>query len=469
MGIQINGSNDTISATDGGISISGQSIDNANLNLSQNLNVTGVATVGTLNATQSNPTNINVSGVSTVTNLRATNINLSGITTGLNVSGVTTSSSVIVGSAVTISATGINAPGIGITIASINDGPISGARNRIINGDMRFDQRNAGVTTTPANDTTYTLDRWIARNTQASKYTIQQVSDAPAGFVNSLKVTSSSSYSVTSTDYFAVDQYIEGLNSSDLAWGTAAAKTVTMSFWVKSSLTGTFGGSVFSYQVGYPSYPFSYSISSANTWEYKTITIPGPTSGTFVTTSAGNIALEFSFGVGSTLSGTAGSWSNSTLYRSVTGAVSVVGTSSATWQITGVQFETGTVATPFERRSYGQELALCQRYFQKSYDIGTAVGTNTNSGRTFIIGRATGSFIDYCNTVHFPVRMRGTPTMKFYTTGGTADSWNNTSGSNPNPLSNTFSEHCFNIYVTDNTTVGQAGFAYGHWTASAEL
>jgi hypothetical protein len=286
---------------------------------------------------------------------------------------------------------------------------------------MRLDQRNSGASVTPTGDTTYTVDRWPARLSQASKYSVQQVSDAPAGFVNSLKITSLSSYSVTSTDYFCVDQYIEGLNSSDLAWGTASAKTVTLSFWVKSSLTGTFGGSVFGYQVGYPSYVFSYSISAANTWEYKTITISGPTSGTFVSTNAGNIVIEFSFGVGSSLSGTAGTWNNSVLYRSATGAVSVVGTNAATWQITGVQLESGTVATPFERRSYGQELALCQRY---CYVISGSLQFNGSGySRYFLHTSSASGALSY---ITFPVQMRSTPTLvqKNIAFGSTIESFN---------------------------------------------
>jgi hypothetical protein len=237
-------------------------------------------------------------------------------------------------------------------------------RNRIINGNMVVDQRNSGASVTPTVDNTYSADRFSARLTQASKYSIQQVTDAPTGFVNSIKVTSLSSYAVTSTDFFGVVQYIEGLNSSDLNWGTASSKTVTLSFWVKSTLSGTFGATIFAYQLGYPSYPFSYTIIAPNVWEYKTVTISGPTSGSFVTTSAGNIAVEWSTGTGSSLLGTANTWDYSTLYRSVPGETSIVGTNGATWQITGVQLEVGSVATPYERQIYSDQLQQCYRYCQ---------------------------------------------------------------------------------------------------------
>ena len=277
-----------------------------------------------------------------------------------------------------------------------------GLKNRIINGDMRIDQRRAGASVTPTSDDTYTLDRWIARLSQSSKYSVQQVYDAPNEFINSIKITSLSSYSVTSSDYFQIGQYVEGLNAQDLMWGTANAKTVTLSFWVKSSLTGTFGGTIFGYQTGIPSYPFSYTILAANTWEQKTVTITGPTSGTFNTNNSGCFTVLFSFGVGSSLSGTANTWNYSTLYRAPTGATSVVGTNGATFYITGVQLEIGSTATPFERRMYGQELANCQRYYQ------VLGGSNLSFYTEEYIS---GNSIYLTGNGEFKVNMRSAPTV----------------------------------------------------------
>jgi hypothetical protein len=251
---------------------------------------------------------------------------------------------------------------------SVNASGFIGHRNRIINGAMVIDQRNAGASVTPASFS-YTLDRWGAVQTTASKFSVQQNAASvtpPAGFTNYLGVTSLSAYSVGAGDTFNIYQSVEGFNCADFAWGTASAQSITLSFWVRSSLTGTFGGAI---KDGSSSkaYPFTYTISSANTWEYETITIVGPTSGQFSYTSTTNgigLQVMFGLGAGATFSGTAGAW-NSTNSYTATGATSVVGTNGATFYITGVQLERGSTASSFEYRSYGAELALCQRYYEQ--------------------------------------------------------------------------------------------------------
>ena len=263
--------------------------------------------------------------------------------------------------------------------------PISSVfRSRIINGGMTIDQRNAGASVTPTTDPTYTLDRWQAWLSASSKYSVQRNAGSvtpPAGFTNYLGVTSLAATSLGASDYYVLAQNIEGFNVADLNWGTANAATVTLSFWVRSSLTGTFGGSLRNAS-GNRSYPYSYTISAANTWEYKTITVAGDTTGTWDTNNTTGLIVWISLGVGSNFSGTAGAW-NSNNNTSATGATSVVGTNGATFYITGVQLEKGSNATSFEYRQYGTELALCQRYFetQSGYntitysDAGTANGT----------------------------------------------------------------------------------------------
>jgi hypothetical protein len=246
-----------------------------------------------------------------------------------------------------------------------------GFKSRIINGGMTIDQRNAGASVTPANSQ-YLVDRFFYGSTQASKFTAQQTPSATetgyatrvgAGFTNYLAFTTASAVSIGAGDYFYFAQPIEGLNVADLGWGTSTAKTITVSFLVYSSLTGTFGGSLCN-GTGARSYPFSYTISSANTWTQISITVLGDTSGTWATNNGTGIYLRFGLGVGSTYSSTAGSWAAGN-YISSTSAVSVVGTSSATFYITGVQLEKGSTATSFDYRPYGTELQLCQRYAQR--------------------------------------------------------------------------------------------------------
>ncbi len=244
---------------------------------------------------------------------------------------------------------------------------LQGFRNRIINGDMRIDQRNAGASVNQSTSLQYVVDRWNIYGSVATKFSAQQNAGSvtpPAGFSNYLGITSLSAYTVGAAEFFYLQQMIEGFNTADLNWGTANAKTVTLSFWVRSSLTGTFGGSLQNSANNY-SYPFSYTISSANTWTQISITIAGPTAGTWIgATNGAGMRVYFGLGTGATYSGTAGSWS-SNLFIQSTGSTSVVGTNAATWYITGVQLEVGSVATPFERRDYGRELIMCQRYYYK--------------------------------------------------------------------------------------------------------
>jgi hypothetical protein len=275
---------------------------------------------------------------------------------------------------------------------------LQGFRNRLINGNMVIDQRNAGAAIPyTAAEQTYLVDRFLCYLQQASKFTIQQNQGSvtpPAGFTNYLGFTSSAATTPGSTDLYAFAQKIEGFNTSDLAWGTASAQPITLSFWVRSSLTGTFGGSFFN-SAANRNHVFSYTISAANTWEQKTVTIAGDTSGTWLTTSGTGIQMWWNLGSGSSNLGTAGAW-GATGFYGPTGSQAVVGTSGATFYITGVQLEAGSVATPFERRPYGTELALCQRY---------AYGCNMTMGNTYSTSNS------YGHAFKFPTTMRSTPSL----------------------------------------------------------
>jgi hypothetical protein len=260
-----------------------------------------------------------------------------------------------------------------------------GFKNRIFNGQMVIDQRNAGASVTASTiaSLTYVVDRWGYLVSVASKMSLQQNAGsvanggsvvAPAGFTSWLGVTSLSAYTVGASETFALQQNIEGLNVADLGWGTANAQAVTVSFWVRSSLTGTFS-IVLKNSAANRSYPAAYTINSANTWEQKTITVAGDTSGTWLTTNGIGIRLYVSVGSGSSINGTSGAWVGSDLYAA-TGQTSVVSTNGATFYITGVQLEKGSTATSFDYRPIGTELQLAQRYYQLN---GTGAGWSQSS------------------------------------------------------------------------------------------
>jgi len=287
---------------------------------------------------------------------------------------------------------------------SVNASGFIGNRNRIINGAMVIDQRNAGASITPI-DGGFLVDRFRFGISQTSKFTSQQNSGSvtpPAGFTNYLGLISSSAYTPVTGDYFFIGQRIEGYNVADLAWGTAAAVPVTLSFWVRSSLTGSFGGSL---QAG-KSYTFSYTINAANTWEYKSITISGDTSTAMssVTTGKG-IELIICLGSGSGQQTAAGSWTAGG-FVSPPSTVNVCATNGATFYITGVQLERGSTASSFEYRSYGAELVLCYRYYYS-----TAYGNNHNLDTCLDhIAYSAGD----THGERFPVTMRVAPSITLY-------------------------------------------------------
>lgn len=328
-------------------------------------------------------------------------------------------------------------------------------RNRIINGDMRIDQRNNGASVTPASGTaSYITDRFSVLGTQSSKFTAQQNAGSvtpPPGFSNYLGITSSSSYSSISSDLFRIFHTIEGYNIVDFAWGTSNAKPVTMSFWVRSSLTGTFGG-CFQNQTNNRAYAFTYTISASNTWEYKTITISGETSGTWYTNNTLGLAINFDLGSGSSKKITPGSWQTVDA-NAATGCVSIVGTNGATFYITGLQLEVGTAETPFERRPYATELALCQRYCEKAnFSYMTA-------------GYKGGGYA-------FKVSKRATPTMTFWAGNdfaGTSGSLteNNSSGSAYAVSAYQATVDC--LQTLNISTVSITATITGSFLASAEL
>jgi len=328
-------------------------------------------------------------------------------------------------------------------------------RNRIINGDMRIDQRNAGAAVTVNSATqTFCTDRWWASGQSADGvFTMAQSTNAPTGFSNSLQVSvTTADASIGSTQRYYIAQRLEAFNTADLSWGTANAKTVTLSFWVRSSLTGTFGGFIYNSDADY-TYPFSYSISSANTWEYKTVTVAGPTAGTWLGSTNGvGMQIGWSMGTGTGLLAAAGSWA-AAQYFGATGQVNPIGTLNATFYITGVQLEAGSVATPFEHRQYGQELALCQRYYQV-----LANGAATSS--IAIVSYASSSYVE--GGCAYPVQMRAKPTL--LATSGTNyyQVYRNGSGNNIDSLTLDAGSTVNRALLYNNSQASGTGGQVGH-------
>lgn len=331
-----------------------------------------------------------------------------------------------------------------IQSVSQNGGQLAGTRNRIINGAMQIDQRNSG---SAVNVNGYFIDRYYGENVTDGTITVQQVSDAPTGFSNSAKFTTTvADASIGAAQYMVLRQSIEGNNVVDFNFGTASAKQITLSFWVKSSLTGTFSGS-FRNGANNRSYPFNYTINAANTWENKSITISGDTSGSWTTDNGAGLVVTWSLAVGSDFWGTLNTWSSGTYLG--TSSTSVLGTLNATWQLTGVQVETGSVATNFEWRNYQQELAMCQRYYEvggsssiwSGYTVsGNAYFTSTRYAVTKRSVPGTIVLTDVSNS-GFPA---GSPTLGNSNTGG------------------------FYVSKTANAALNSAYFVFS-WTSSAEL
>jgi len=359
-------------------------------------------------------------------------------------------------------------------------------RNKIINGDMRIDQRNAGAVVSNGTGRFNTIDRWNTVGATSNKFNIQQNLGnvtPPAGFTNYIGLASTTSYNIPATENYNCLQAIEGYNITDLAFGTSAAKTITLSFWVRSSIAGAFGGSFINGPGGAGTRfcPFSYTINNINTWEYKTITITGDTSGTWLVDNRVGLIIAFNLGAGASVTGgTAGTWT-STVTFAPANTVNIIATANANIYITGVQLEVGPTATPFEHRPIGTELALCQRYYEKSYDINIVPGAINNfAGCEF----QRYSYVDALHgeyyTCKFQQSKRTTPAVVFYSpkTGATGKWYDaTTAGATSDVTTQIVTSGGGTILYSGNRSAianirflpGQYYAIAGHWTADAEL
>jgi hypothetical protein len=339
-------------------------------------------------------------------------------------------------------------------------------KNKIINGDMRVDQRNVGNSTTLTNGV-YNLDRWAGQKSNAGVVTVQQATDSvPAGFTHAMKFTvATADASVAAGDYDGFHQYIEGSNCADLDFGKSTAKDITLSFWVRSSKTGIYSGSIMN-SAANRSRTFEYTINSANTWEYKTITLSGDTSGVWLTTIAIGLRVFFSFMCGTTWQQAAGSWGSGNVVGT-SNQVNWLDTLGATFYITGVQLEVGNQASAFENKTFVENLDACRRYYEKTYPDSLTPGTISTNQLLYISNTSTGS-ASPVGTWYYKVSKRASPTFTFYnsSTGGTG-TWRTTGGVDHNmSLINNYENY---VSYQPNTAIAAGVATVGHATADCEL
>jgi hypothetical protein len=361
-------------------------------------------------------------------------------------------------------------------VGSVSAPNTFGFKNRIINGDIRIDQRNIGANV--ALTSAYTVDRWKFDRVNgggAQIYYGQQTTDAPAGFTNSYQIKVTTGANPSGSDYTQMTQYIEGYNFADLGWGTAAAKPITVSFWAKSSVATTL--SVGFRSGGFDrSYIAPFTIATPNTWQYVTITVPGCTDGTWYTNN--NYGLDVHFCLGATTyygTSTTNTWLANGVNGSWIGLAGngIMGTTGATFNFTGFQVEKGTVATPFDFRSYGQELLLCQRYFYKSTRQDLASGTvGAVTGVGWVVDTSSPNRLFIANGGNFATTMRAFPTVVFYSEDGTVNniSYYANSGTKipissfPNP-----NDHGLSSYLQLSSNASTSAPYVFAFTASSEL
>jgi hypothetical protein len=362
-------------------------------------------------------------------------------------------------------------------VTSAISAQFAAGKNKIINGNMLIDQR-ASTTTVNSAAGTYTLDRWRAfGQTSDGVFTVTQDSSSPSEFSKSLKVTvTTADTNITSSQTYQMGQIIEGSNTIDLAWGTSAAKSAILSFWVKSSVTGTFGGGLRN-SGSSRSYPFSYTINTADTWEKKTVTIGAETTGTWVKDAGSGIRMDFSLGAGSNFLGTAGAW-NTNNNNGATGQTNIIATVNATWFITGVQLEAGSTATNFSLATgtFATELAACQRYYQTSFDLGQTPAHNGSYYGEMTLSCVNGGFsTNSYGAILFPTKMRTAPTVNIWNTrnasvsGNSARFYNSGTAYETSSIDMGITTSSSHGMTFKGTNIGSSAIVFFGYSASAEL
>ena len=368
-----------------------------------------------------------------------------------------------------------NTVGLTQLTADMQNGIGQAFKNRIINGAMMIDQRNAGASVAITGADTFQIDRWSAaiQGSGTGRFSVQQSTVVPTGFRNSLAITVTTADAAPSASFaYHVNQPIEGFNTSDLGFGTASASTVTLSFWVRSSVTGTLPITIAN-ATSTRVYGATYVVNAANTWEQKSITVAGDTSGTWLTNNELGLRVLFGLGGGSSRTISAG-WQTvgGTYQTNVTGCTSIIGTNGATFYITGVQLEKGSTATSFDYRPYGTELQLCQRYYEKSYDISVVPNTVNAGNGLREMGTSSYSNNVVYNAIPFCVRKRTTPTVTPISILGVSGEWEYGRSGASSTAAVTTAVGVGETSFVVRCNVGAAwvvAYLNGHFTASAEL
>lgn len=353
--------------------------------------------------------------------------------------------------------------------------------NLIINGGIEVDQERAGAAQTgmtSAGATFNLADLFYFFTAGAGVFTAQQVADAPAGLENSLKLTvTTADASLAASDQYAIFTKIEGTRIMRLGWGAAGASAASLGFWVKAHRTGSYSACVKN-AAGTRSYPFTFVVNAADTWEYKTKTIPGDTTGTWLTTSAAAMQVVWCVASGTTALGTADTWAASNL-AGVTGTINGVAATTDIFQITGVTLIPGSVSVPQALvttaiKPFGEELQLCMRYYEKSFNYGTAPATalGTSVGSLYVNYVVTAGAVNNYGTMHtFKVRKRAVPIMVFsnpdVNNGQMRDPF--IPGDCSGTTAQAVSEVGFRLLCVQNASTTVNSYVHVYWLADARM
>jgi len=348
-------------------------------------------------------------------------------------------------------------------------------RNRLINGSFDIDQANGGsAVTINSAAQTYGPDMFLAEGQSADGvFTIQQLSATPpAGFNKYLRVAvTTADASVGASQIYGLQTRLEGYTIRDFDFGKSTAKSLTLSFWVRSSLTGTFGLGVLN-NASSRSYVLNYTVNAANTWEYKTLPFTGDITGTWGTFTSAEMIIEWDIGTGTTFEAAAGSWNAAGRWRS-SGNTRLISTNAATLDFTGIQLEIGTVATPFEFRPYASELRLCQRYYEKSYGRDVNPASNTATNQSTVVTSQFGTNSRLSQAIHFLIEKRALPTITLYPSDGSPSgswTWMSTTGTQTERVTGTGSVGSYiHSFGVSQTVTNADEIAFGHWVADARL